>query len=53
MFQFVDLDKDNMVEYLNVIILKESDVMIEGNVLNVEMVFKIFVFYKFVKVSNK
>ena len=37
----------------NVITPKESDVTIEGNVLNVEMAPKTFVLYKFVKASNK
>ena len=35
--QSADLDKDNTVEHPNVITPKESDVTIEGNVLNVEM----------------
>ena len=48
-----DLDKDNTVEHPNVITPKESDVTIEGNVLNVEMAPKTFVLYKFVKASNK
>ena len=51
--QSADLDKDNTVEHPNVITPKESDVTIEGNVLNVEMAPKTFVLYKFVKASNK
>ena len=52
LLSIVPVSYTHLVEHPNVITPKESDVTIEGNVLNVEMAPKTFVLYKVVKASK-